>query len=412
MKTLKLYILSATLFLGAGLAALAIAELWIRGSSLTESDEPRDHVEPTRYTPARLRAHYEGQFWGVPFRTNNFGFRDEPDLTPDPEPGEFRVLSLGDSIAFGLGIPAEEHYTKVAERLLVDRLRPRGPLRILNAGGQGFSPSGYFVYLRHEGLRVSPGLVVVQIELCNDVSDEALLRWRTERGDPYPTAIVGGRYQVAWDGNLLGTYSRGNRFLERTYIYTVTARRILNLLDRLRPREPGDNRIYYSLGFDRRLLTAERIEEGWRRLFGALEGTSELLREEGIPFLLMIAPSRYLYEDIPAYTDPARRAAARASEWARAKAIPVLDLTQAIGEAGGKSLFFDFAHLTPEGNRVVGELLADHVSARLPGLEETPPAGAVIEPSGGHRASSASREVGTVSAESSRRLEPNPEGAR
>jgi hypothetical protein len=366
MRKLKLYALSLALFGALGLAALTAAELWIRRSSLAESPEPRDHVEPTRYLPARFRPHYEGQFWGVPFRTNNFGFRDEPNLAPHRPPGELWVLSLGDSIAFGLGVRAEEHYTKVAESLLAVRRESRPPIRILNAGGQGYSPSGYFVYLRHEGLRLSPSLVIVQIELCNDVSDEALLRWRREGDEPYPTAVVGGRYQVGWDGNLLGTYSRGSRLPERTYLYTVMVRRVLNLLDRFRPPEMGDNRIHYSLGFDRRLLTEERLEEGWGRLFGALEATFHLLEGEAIPFLLLIAPSRYLYEETSGYSEPARRALSRAVAWADKRGISYLDLTQTIGEAGGERLFFDFAHLTAEGNRVVGEVLAGYLSARFP----------------------------------------------
>ncbi len=367
MKKAKLYLLTLLLFAVIGTVVLVATELALRWSSLSESSEKRDHVVRTDWTPARLKPNYSGVFWGVPFHTNRFGFRDEEDFPTKPEPDEFRVLSLGDSIGFGLGVEAKAHYTKVAERILTSEF-PGTRSRIINAGGQGFSPSGYCVYLKHEGLELSPNLVIVEIELCNDLSDEALLRWKGQTSTG-PDAVVGGRYQVSWDGNLLGTYTTSNRLLQRTYLYTVLVRRLLNLYSRFEKDQPPASPVLYSLGFDQVLLTPERIEIGWSHLEGSIEGMAELLRNHDMPFLLMLMPSRYVFENVAGYTEPAQALLQRARQWARQSGINWIDMEPPLREAGGSTMFFDFAHLTEDGNQAVGQALARRLAAMFPPRE-------------------------------------------
>lgn len=368
MKKLKLYLLSFLLFGVLSGILVGCTELLLRWSSVQSSEERRDHVIETPYLPVRFRPDYQGQFWGVTFETNRYGFRDEPDFPLKPGENEFRILSLGDSIGFGLGIKAEDHYTQIAEKRLRRLVEPE-ELHLVNAGGQGYSPSGYLVYIKNEALRLEPDMVVVETELCNDVTDEALLQWGALDGKSYPDRIFGGRYLVAWDGNLLGTYSTGSYFFEKTYLYTVGVRRSFNLMNRLQTLDPFDTipgaRVYYSLGFDEFVLDRERIEEGWKRLFLALKGTQELLRDRNVPLLVMIMPSRYLYQDAGDYTRYAERIYDRGIELAEQYGLNYVPLAEPVRRAGGASLFFDFAHLTAEGNQVVGDYLAVRLQETL-----------------------------------------------
>ncbi len=365
-------LLLLVLLLILGLITVTFSEFWLRSSYLGEAAESRDHAEETSYLPARLKPNYQGSMWGIPFKTNRYGFRGEEDFDYRPEPGQVRILSLGDSIGFGLGIPAAEHYGKVLERGL-DGQDERVRVRVINAAGQGFSPSGYCVYLRREGLRFEPDLVIAEIELCNDVSDEAFLYWESSDEQPnLPTAVRGGRYVVGWDGNLLGTSSLGPYAFEKTYTYTVLLHRVLNLLYRIDPTEPFHSTAgvtYYILGFERYLLDQERIEAGWKRLFRAVEGMHQVLAEQEIPFLLLVLPSRFVFEEhAPQHSRFARGLVQRTLEWAESAQIPHLDCTDALGQGGGSSLYFDFAHLTAEGNRVLGQALYAEVVSRFPDL--------------------------------------------
>jgi hypothetical protein len=367
LRKVKLYSLSLVLFAFLFSFLFLVTELLIRRSYLGDQ-EGRYDVEETSFMPTRLKSNYRGELLGISFSTNQYGFRDEEAFSQVPPPGEFRILSLGDSVGFGLAIEATDHYSKVAQRRL-NGLDFSRRYRLVNAGGQGYSPSSYYVYLREEGLQVEPGMVIVEIELCNDVPDEALLSWRRQSGEGFPDSIVGGRYLVGWDGNLLGTYSRGSHLFEKTYTYTIFVRRLLNLLYRIYPTEPfhsvPGSTVYYTLGFDRFVLDQERIEAGWQRLFGALDAMHQLLKEQQIPFLVMILPSSYIFQNGGDQKQFASRLLEKAVSRAEEKQLPYLALTEALRQGGGERLFMDFVHLNEEGNRVVGEALSDHLIQML-----------------------------------------------
>jgi hypothetical protein len=107
------------------------------------------------------------------------------------------------------------------------------------------------------------------------------------------------------------------------------------------------------------------LEEGWARLFKALHGTDVLLQSRNIDFLLLIMPSRYLFQEAGQYTQYARRIFVRACRLAEEYSLPYLDLSRAVEQGGGAKLFFDFAHLTAQGNRIVAEELARHFNSRV-----------------------------------------------
>lgn len=361
-------VLLALIFFGVlAFLILLATEFWLRYSFLGESTEPRDHAEETWYLPVRLKGDYEGVMWEVPFITNAYGFRDEPPLDPVPPEGEFRILSLGDSIGFGLGVPAQDRYGQVLQRELNES---PGALRfrVVNASGQGYSPSSYAAYIYREGLQLNPDLVLVQIELCNDVTDEALLDWAAIAGPGLPGSVSGGRYVVGWDGNLLGTWSKGPYFFEKTYIYTVLLRKFLESMYRIRPTEPFYSTrglTYYAMGYEKYLLDRNRIDTGWERLFGALEGTRALLEREKIPILVMLVPSRFVFqEDVREYARFARQLMDRAVEQCRSRQLSYVDPTRDLARGGGAELYFDFAHLTSEGNRITGRVLARELRGR------------------------------------------------
>ena len=225
--------------------------------------------------------------------------------------------------------------------------------------------------MKHEGLRLHPALIVIEIELCNDITDEALLYWKTESGGNSLDAVRGGRYIIGWDGNMLATCAKGPYFWERTYIYTDLLRRLLNLLYKLHPTEPFHSQPergtgYYSLGFDKYLLDDRRIEDGWGRAFGALTQTAELIKLHHTRLLVMIMPSRYIFNDkAREWQSFALDLVRRACDLAENRQIPFVNMTETIRQGGGDRLFIDFVHLNEEGNRVVGRALSGMIEQSL-----------------------------------------------
>jgi lysophospholipase L1-like esterase len=103
---------------------------------------------------------YAGEEGGC--RTNALGLRSGP-IAPK-QPDEFRILALGESTTFGVGVPDRLAYPQRLEALL----REGGDCpscRVINAGVSAWSSFQSRRYLETEGLALEPDLVLVYHEI-------------------------------------------------------------------------------------------------------------------------------------------------------------------------------------------------------------------------------------------------------
>lgn len=107
-------------------------------------------------------------------RTNAMGLRDREFALPKPA-GTFRVLSLGDSYAFGWGVALEETYAKRLEQAL-NADEPGKPLEVVNAGVPSYESWRELKLLERIGPALQPDLVICQIA-DNDLGREGG-RWK------------------------------------------------------------------------------------------------------------------------------------------------------------------------------------------------------------------------------------------
>jgi len=103
--------------------------------------------------------------------TNGLGLRG-PAASSEPAPGTLRVLVVGDSFVFGLGIADDETLPVRLEAHLAERLAV--PVEVLNAGVPGWAGDDYLLFLRSRGYALDPDLLVVAV-MDNDVPD---LLWK------------------------------------------------------------------------------------------------------------------------------------------------------------------------------------------------------------------------------------------
>lgn len=80
--------------------------------------------------------------WGVPVYFRNLGingisFRQKPFEINKPE-GTFRIMVLGDSFSWGVGIPEDKRYSNILEKLLNSRYKFR-KFEVINLSVLGFS---------------------------------------------------------------------------------------------------------------------------------------------------------------------------------------------------------------------------------------------------------------------------------
>jgi lysophospholipase L1-like esterase len=128
----------------------------------------------------------------VDYAFNQYGLRDH-DFAMQKAPGEFRVVAIGDSFTFGVGVQLDDCWTEVCERELRTR-RDGGPVEVINAGfSSGYKPSDYEDWILTSGLRLQPDVVVIGLCL-NDLHEGISLHaWEAPRPPPQ---WIGGASRV------------------------------------------------------------------------------------------------------------------------------------------------------------------------------------------------------------------------
>jgi lysophospholipase L1-like esterase len=199
--------------------------------------------EPLGY---RNRPGLQGEFWGAPVRINSLGMRDRE--VGAKAAGEFRVMVLGDSIPFGIGVTEEQALPRQLERVL-DETAPAGlHYRTLNMGVPSYNTEQQWIQLQTLGPRLAPDLVLLLFAF-NDIQPKMWVL------DKRRSPIVN-----------LSQRSYAASFL------AVLARRARSAAGGADTRVAGDA---YRAGDPR-----------WQAVEGALGAIARHCRERGIPFVV------------------------------------------------------------------------------------------------------------------------------
>jgi lysophospholipase L1-like esterase len=145
----------------------------------------RDHEERMRY---RLTPGFEMELDGNSYRINTLGFRGSEEEVWD-RPGVRRIVLLGDSYAFGLGVDQEDTLSAQLELRLEE---PGQPIAVLNLGVPGFHTGQELALAERIGFELDPGLVVL-LYCGNDEVGEAFQYdpvYRVLYGDALPVPYV------------------------------------------------------------------------------------------------------------------------------------------------------------------------------------------------------------------------------
>lgn len=119
-----------------------------------------------RYT---LRKGYRIDQEGEPYESSNrFGFRGSSDMRRD-KGNRFRIVAIGDSVTFGLGVSDSETYPQQLEDVLNWKAGGRH-FEVLNAGLPGYSPIQSRLNFELRLISFRPDLVIWQF-IEDDVTD-------------------------------------------------------------------------------------------------------------------------------------------------------------------------------------------------------------------------------------------------
>jgi hypothetical protein len=126
-----------------------------------------------------------GRFWSGthPARINSHGWRDD-EASYENTSGKRRMVVVGDSFTFGVGVDAGQRFTEVLETLVPD-------LEVINLGMNAIEPDQELLVLEEEGPRHGRDFVLCALFEGNDFTDVAYPRngywpkphFRLERGE-------------------------------------------------------------------------------------------------------------------------------------------------------------------------------------------------------------------------------------
>jgi len=153
----------ASLGLELALRVSGYTPYYLEGHAFVSSSNPAMMYEP--------RPRFRGLYAGVPIEINSAGFRGREVRHPDGEKA-FRIVVVGDSIAFGQGVSEAD----TLEQQLAARLERRlaSPVEVLNLGVPGYDTCQEYWRFKERGLPLAP-LAVLLVYVEND-TDPSLFR--------------------------------------------------------------------------------------------------------------------------------------------------------------------------------------------------------------------------------------------
>lgn len=303
------------------LAALAGTEIWLRLTVPASSSE--SIFEYTLATPRYkvMRPDARIVAWGEELRTNDLGFRDDAPSIAPKQPGELRVIVLGDSMTVSAGVDFGAIYTSLLEK----RLRSARPgLRVINLAVGGYNLEQYALVLQEVGLALHPDFILIGLCADNDFAvDTYDSNRRVALGQEPPPAL-------AWPASL--------------YVYRAYLRKVVARIDRMldggrRPEEAAS-------------------DHGWERNSAALRRIMALARAHRLPVAAVVLPQAWHFER-------QRPMFVRVAAACREQHLPCLDLLERFIERGipASSLGLNPLDLHPNEkyNALVAEELAPYV---------------------------------------------------
>jgi lysophospholipase L1-like esterase len=274
----------------------------------------------------------------VRYSLNRQGYRDRDH---DPYSRQTRILLLGDSVTFGLGVAQDAIYAAVLQREL--DTRPAG-CEVVNEAVFAYHSGHELAALQEDGIALRPRLVVLQFYMNDLAHPEPRVQ-----ASPTPQPTFGQRLLAAKNRylNRSALWRRLRQAVTRSaYLLLHDVRRI-HFADTLNASEPRDKLAYLNNHPDDASVPA----------FSSIRAMRAIANSQGARFLLLVTP-----DETQLFTTRYDEINRRIGRFCTRNAIHCLDVLPILRRAGRpEKLYLDGVHLSPLGHRLVGHHLAERL---------------------------------------------------
>lgn len=121
----------------------------------------REVFEPCRLpsVPYKLRPNSHGFLFQCPISINSRGFRGRE--FPLEKGNAYRIVALGESTTFGITLKAgDKPWPELLEQMIRERLKPRRPVEVINAGIPAHSIQANLMRLKADILPLKPDMII------------------------------------------------------------------------------------------------------------------------------------------------------------------------------------------------------------------------------------------------------------
>jgi len=279
----------------------------------------------------------EDYLWeGIPVHINSRGFRTEEFAVPKPV-GTYRILNVGDSVAFGWEVRQEDTYGKQLERILNAR-NDRCRYEVINAAVPAWTIEMERNFLLQEGLDYQPDMVLLDITVVNDIygrgpavsEKQTLFQWLRDHTHFWPFLTIQARFLLA--------KKRGSEVIT-----------VLN--------PPRSAAAYYPLDKDSPI---------WDEVWAPIAEMGQACQQRGIRFLVVAFPTAFQLNSA-AHPDVPQRVLGQRAAAAGIEFVDLLPIyRQACDDAmpgaceGYENLLFAdvWMHPNPLGHQLAAETLS------------------------------------------------------
>jgi GDSL-like Lipase/Acylhydrolase family len=271
------------------------------------------------------------RYGDIRYRFNHLGYRDVDHDPAGPGP---RLLWLGDSVTFGLGVAQDRTY---AARIAGEIAARRPPWETINESIFAYDTRHELETLEEDGLPYRPRVIVLQFYM-NDLS--------LSSPHPSPAAASWGDRLTALKNRLVYKsvlYLRVQQLLLGTsYLLFHDARRRY-FPETLNADEPRGDTAYLEAHPDDRSVPT----------FTALAAIGTLARRHGARLLVFITP-----DEVQLFTPRYDLINRRVAAFCRRQGIPTCDPLPVLrADAARRRLFYDGVHYSDFGHALVSRLL-------------------------------------------------------
>lgn len=191
-NTIKnIIVLLVVTFIMIVLAEVMLSALDIpKYSTFPESYRRVDPVRHHAFIP-NTYGRMSNQDYTIDYFINSLGLRDnEISIKKD----KYRILMLGDSFTEGMGVNINQTIAKQLESLFKEN---GYDVEVINGGIASYSPSLEYLYLKNEGIKLDPDLVILNLDLSDTNDDFEYEKFATFDDDGELVSIEGTKVQPA-----------------------------------------------------------------------------------------------------------------------------------------------------------------------------------------------------------------------